>query len=333
VSLAARPPISGVPVIDIGPFLDGSPDGRALVVDHVRQACEEIGFLTIVGHRVPTELIDEMRRVSYAFFELPVEEKLKIQRTQVVGSHGYSALNEGTLARTLGVEAPPDYQEALSVGPEVSPDDPYYNSEAAQPFFMPNVWPARPADLRGLYLRYYDAVEQLSTHIMRIFALALDLPEHFFADKLDRPVNHLRVVWYPAQATPPLDGQLRSGAHSDYGTLTILLTEDKPGGLQVRRRDGEWVDVHPLRSSFVINIGDMMMRWTNDHWISNVHRVVNPPPESAHVPRLSVVFFQKPNHDAIIACVEKYAGVASAPKYPPVKASDVWVSKNSKISK
>ena len=112
---------------------------------------------------------------------------------------------------------------------------------------------------------------------MEIFALSLGVDRHFFADKIDHHPSSLAAVNYPDQATPPLPGQIRAGEHSDYGTLTILLSENKPGGLQVRTRAGEWQDVVTRPDSFVVNIGDLMMQWTNDRWISTVHRVVNPP--------------------------------------------------------
>jgi isopenicillin N synthase-like dioxygenase len=147
---------------------------------------------------------------------------------------------------------------------------------------------------------------------------------------MDKPVNKVTVIRYPAQAVAPIEGQFRAGEHTDYGTLTILLAEDKPGGLQVKLRNGGWVDVRPAPGVLVINIGDMMMRWTNDHWVSNLHRVANPPRALAHVPRLSVVFFQKPNYDAEIRCIEKYAGTTFVPKYAPIKAGDHWYAKNAK---
>jgi isopenicillin N synthase-like dioxygenase len=232
-------------------------------------------------------------------------------------------------ARSLGRETPPDLQEGYSVGMlEIPEQDPYYDSEEGRKFFPHNLWPTQPAEFRPVVEEYYRSVERLAAAIMRIFALALDLDEHFFADKMDRAVNLLRLVRYPEQKTQPLAGQLRSGEHTDYGTLTILLAEDKPGGLQVRLRDSTWIDVHPVPGSFVINIGDLMMQWTNDHWLSNLHRVTNPPPEFSHVPRLSIVFFQKPNYDAEIRCIDKYAGASSPAKYAPTTAGAHWYAKN-----
>ena len=147
-------------------------------------------------------------------------------------------------------------------------------------------------------------MDALAIDLMRLFALALDLPERYFDSSVDRSISRLRVRNYPAPAETPEPGQLRAGAHSDYGSLTILKTEDRPGGLQVLGKDGAWLDVPHLPGCFVVNIGDMLARWTNDRWVSTLHRVVNPPPDRvAESRRQSVVFFQNPNYDAVVSCL------------------------------
>jgi isopenicillin N synthase-like dioxygenase len=329
---SAADSLGDVPIIDLAPFLAGSPGGRAQVVAEVRRACEEVGFFMIAGHGIPDALIESIRDVSNRFFDLPLEEKLKSRcDPTLVGASGFEMMGRAALARSIGKSTPPDYREGFKVSVlNIPDDDPYYHSQEAQKYFPPNVWPARPAEFRGVYEKYYGAMEELAAEIMRIFALALDLDEDFFADKMDKPVNKLTAIRYPAQTEAPVEGQLRAGEHSDYGTLTILLAEDKPGGLQVRLRNGKWVDVRPAAGTYVINIGDLMMQWTNDHWISNLHRVVNPPREHADVPRLSLVFFQKPNYDAEIRCIDKYAGAKTMAKYAPTTAGAHWYEKNAK---
>jgi isopenicillin N synthase-like dioxygenase len=331
-TMLASTSLAPVPTINLAPFLAGSPDGRAKVVSEVRQACEQVGFFLVAGHGVPRSLIEFIRAVSNEFFDLPLEEKLKSRcDPSIVGASGFEVMGKAALARSLGKESPPDYREGYKIGVLDVPDnDPYYRSKEARKYFPPNVWPAEPARFREIYEDYYGVMERLAADIMRIFALALDLDEHFFADKMNKPVNKVTAIRYPAQKVAPVEGQLRAGEHTDYGTLTILLAEDKPGGLQVKLRNGSWVDVRPAQGTFVINIGDLMMQWTNDHWISNLHRVVNPPREFADVPRLSIVFFQKPNYDAEIRCIEQYAGTTSAAKYPVTTAGAHWYAKNAK---
>lgn len=150
--------------------------------------------------------------------------------------------------------------------------------------------------------------------MMSLCAIALGLDEHFFAQKIDRHISAMRINHYPAQEGTPLEGQLRAGAHTDYGTLTILNGENTAGGLQVLTRDGTWIDVETAPDTFVVNIGDLLMRWTNDRWVSNSHRVVNPPGTKSDEARLSIAFFHHPNYDALIECVAP-EGEA---KYPPV---------------
>ena len=324
--------LEAVPTIDIEPLLEGKPEGCRKVVSEVRRACEQVGFFVVRGHRVPEALIRSIRKVSNNFFDLPIEEKLKSRcAPAIVGASGFEMMGHAALARSLGRESPPDYREGFKVGVlNVPDDDPYYHRAEARKYFPPNVWPPHPTAFRGIYEDYYRVMERLAADIMRTFALALDLDEDFFVDKMNKPVNKLTAIRYPAQKDAPIDGQLRAGEHTDYGTLTILLAEDKPGGLQVQLRGGRWVDVHPAAGTFVINIGDLMMQWTNDHWISNLHRVANPPRESAHIPRLSIVFFQKPNYDAEIRCISKYAGAMTAPKYATTTAGAHWYVKNAR---
>jgi isopenicillin N synthase-like dioxygenase len=154
---------------------------------------------------------------------------------------------------------------------------------------------------------------------MRIAALGLGADEHFFDDKIDRHITAMRLNFYPEQREAPAPGQLRAGEHTDYGAFTILNGENVAGGLQVKTRGGQWLDIETDPKSFVVNIGDLLMRWTNDRWVSNAHRVINPPREIAgDAKRLSIAFFHHPNYDARIECIAP-PGEA---KYPPVGSGE-----------
>lgn len=321
---------SAVPVIDIAPFSSSDPKARQKVVDAVRRACEEIGFLTIVGHGIPQELIESVRRQAFAFFSLPADEKNKIKRPSQEISRGYNRMGDQALAYTIGKATPPDLQESFAFGrSDVPAGDPYYTTDMGRIFFASNLWPEQPKELRDTIVAYQRAVTGLAGRIMNIFALALNLDETFFDDKIDRAISLLRIVHYPPQATAPVEGQLRCGEHTDYGTLTILYGDDVPGGLQVRDREGQWIDVHPVPGSYVINIGDLMMRWTNDRWISTMHRVANPPRQYCTTSRLSLVFFHQPNYDvAVEALPTCLAG--KPPKYGTVTSGGHWLSKHMK---
>lgn len=317
-----------VPLIDISGFSSTDPAAQAEVARQVRAACERIGFFLIAGHGVPEAMIAETQAASHRFFALPLEEKLEIKRLQQGVSRGYNRLADQSLSYSRGVAAPPDLQESINFGPIDVPDEPYYTEGHAPTHFAPNRYPARPENLGPLVKDYYRALEQLASRLMRIFAMALDLEPGFFDDKIDRHISSLRLAFYPDQGDAPEAGQLRAGAHTDYGSLTILRIEDAPGGLQVQDRDGRWVDVPAIPGSFVVNIGDLMQQWTNDRWVSTLHRVVNPPRDRAlGSRRLSLVFFHQPNHDAMVECIPSCASTAEPPRYAPTTSGAHWRTK------
>jgi isopenicillin N synthase-like dioxygenase len=317
-----------VPVIDISSFLAGDPAARASVPRAVARACEEIGFFTIVGHGIDRELIGAATNAARQFFDLPTAEKMRARSSDPAISRGYRGIGNEGLAGTRADQTPPDLKEVFHLGPPDFPHDAYHCAPDAYPHFVDDVWPASPAQFRPAMTAYYRAAEKLAGDLMRIFALALNLPETFFADKVDRHISALRIIMYPEQTTAPLPGQLRAGAHSDYGTLTILLGENQPGSLEVHTRNGGWMPVHIPPDSFVINIGDLMMRWTNDRWVSTLHRVVNPPATmAAQARRLSLVFFHHPNYDAEVTCIPTCSDAANPPRYPPVNAGPYRLEK------
>jgi isopenicillin N synthase-like dioxygenase len=289
-----------VPIIDIAPFRQGDAAARQAVAAAVDRACRDIGFLVISGHGVNPDLIERTRTVSRAFFDLPLEEKRRVARPAPHITRGYIGMDEESLARSRDPTAHgSDLNESLMIGPVDAPPQAVADSGGAH--FAPNLWPARPAELREVWTDYYRAMGDLAATVMSIFAMALHLPQDFFDRKIDRHISRLRVRNYPAQAVAPVPGQIRAGAHSDYGSLTLLATEDKPGGLQVCNASGDWVDVPIVAGTYIVNIGDLMARWTNDTWVSTLHRVVNPPANAeVDTRRLSLVFFHNPNHDAEI---------------------------------
>jgi isopenicillin N synthase-like dioxygenase len=313
-----------VPVIDIAPFRDGDAAGKAKVARQVGEACRDIGFLIISGHGIDLALIERTDAVSRKFFDLPLEDKMAVVRPAMDVTRGYIPIETEAVAASRGEKTAGDLNESFMIGPvDVDPSDPYYTRPEAGKHFHPNLWPAAPDGLRETYKAYYRAMGDLAARLMRIFALALELPETFFDDKIDRHISRLRIRNYPEQATPPKPGQLRAGAHSDYGSLTILKAEANPGGLQVFNKEGEWVDVPIMEGTYIVNLGELMARWTNDAWVSTLHRVVNPPAEHAlGSRRQSIIFFHNPNYDADITCIPSCAGAANPPKYPPTTSGD-----------
>ena len=308
-----------IPLIDIAPALAGTPADRLAVARAIDRACVDTGFFTITGHGVAPEVIDDVRRLAHAFFALPMAEKRRATNPVSGAPRGYIAMGGESLSYASEVEAPPDLKEFYHCGRAAWPDEPYFTGAEGRRYFIPNHWPEKPAGFGAAAERYYATMERLDLELMRLAALALGIDEHFFDDKVDRHISAMRLNFYPEQTRAPQPDQLRAGAHTDYGLLTILNGENVPGGLQIRARDGGWIGVETAPENFVINIGDLMMRWTNDRWVSNPHRVVNPPAEvAARTRRLSIAFFLHPNYDATIECIAP-PGQA---KYPPVNSGE-----------
>ncbi len=324
--------MSDVPVIDISPFLEGTEEGIASVAEELRAACVEIGFFQVTGHSVDDEVVDATYRMAKEFFALPEESKSSAAQPAPDQVRGWSGVGKEGLSYSLGEEAPGDLKEKIDIGPfDVDRTDPYFTNEVAGPHFAPNVWPEKPEGFRDAWETYFATMSELSRQLMRIFAVALDLPIDWFEDKIDNHISMLRALNYPSQTEEPLPGQLRAGAHSDYGSLTIVRQEDRPGGLQVLRKDGSWADVPVIPGAFVVNIGDLMAEWTNDLWVSTVHRVVNPPRELADdSDRLSLVFFHQPNYDAVIECLPTVLDQGEAPLYEPITSGEHLYNKFTK---
>ena len=317
-----------VPTIDLAPYFEGTPEGKAQVAKEVDRACKDIGFLVITNHGIPSELVDRVYSLSRKFFNQPMIEKRKVDRPSPDMVRGYSAIAEESLSYSMEEAAPGDLKESFSIGPTDVPDDEYHRGAAAGPHFAPNVWPETIEGFKEAYSDYFDAMSDLARSLMRIFALSLKLDEHFFDDKIDKEISMLRTLSYPNMGTNIEAGQMRAGAHTDYGSLTIVKPDNSPGGLQVCNQNGEWVSVPYVEGSFAVNIGDLMMRWTNDQWISTLHRVVNPPLDAKTAePRQSIVFFHQPNYDAMIECLPSCLDEAGKCKYPAVSSGDHLKSK------
>jgi isopenicillin N synthase-like dioxygenase len=316
---------NAIPTIDLAPLFGGSAAERRDVAKKIDAACTEIGFFMVTGHGVPRQLITTARQRAIDFFALPVAEKMQVQRPPAKISRGYNWLGDRSVAYSMGQAAPPDIQEAFAFGPEDVAGLAAKVDKTSAQMYAPNIWPQRPDDFKPVMLSFRDAMSALASQVLRAMTMALGVEESFFADKFDRQASVVRVIRYPAVTEPPLPGQLRAGVHTDYGIMTFVRGDDTPGGLQVKHRKGDWIDVHTPPDAFVCNIGDLMMRWSNDRWVSTLHRVAVPPPEAAPADRISLVFFQSPNPDAVVRCFDSCVGAGA--KYPPVRVSDHYLGK------
>jgi isopenicillin N synthase-like dioxygenase len=308
------------PALDLARFEAAAPAERRALGAEIDAICRATGFLNLVGHGLPQTVIDALWRDAEAFFALAPEAKLKAQAPYPGYPYGYLPPLAEALARSKGVDSPPDLKESFNGGPEAAPAG-LTDRDALAFCYAPTIWPERPAGFRQAWIAYYRAMEDLAARVMRVFAVALDLPEDFFAPYIDAPVSALRALNYPALERPPAPGQIRAGAHTDYGSLTILLPQAGSRGLEIFSPEGRWIEVPPAPSAFVINIGDLMARWTNDRWVSTLHRVVVPEDGGAER-RQSFAFFHQPNWQAEIAPLP-----GDAPKYQPVRSGPYLMSK------
>ena len=306
----ASHPESQIPVIDVTSLRTRATDGELAVAREIGGACRGIGFFYITGHGIASETLARVFRLSQQFFTAPASVKNQTRYSGPADNRGFISLG----GETLEPGKLSDLKEAFNIGLELAADDP--DLLAGKPFRARNLWPAVP-QFRTTMLDYFERVRVLGVTLHRAFALDLGLDAAFFEDKFKKPMATLRLLHYPPTDSPPQQGQLGAGMHTDYGNVTLLAT-DASGGLMVRDRSGHWLDAPVIPGAFVCNIGDCLMRWTNDIYVSTPHKVVTPPGRD----RYSVAFFFDPDPDARVACLPTCTDATRAIKYPPVSAAD-----------
>ena len=312
---------AAIPVTDLAPFFHGSQKDKIDVAQSVAKSCEDIGFLVVKGHGLPQTAIDKAIALGFAFFDLPTEVKSQWHPTGPAKQRGYHGMETRGLASTLDKEAPKDLRESIFLGPIDDHRQHYATIPEAKTAYAANLIPHQPPGFDHALQEVYRGFERLASDLMRVFAVALHLPENAFSPLINRHFSILSVHHYPALAVAPKPGQLRTGAHTDYGSLTILAMTEADGGLEAQSTDGQWIPVQAQRGELVVNLGDMMQRWTNDRWISTMHRVVTPEKlDDAASRRMSIGYFMHPNFDAEIACIPSCLKPGGVPKYEPITA-------------
>jgi isopenicillin N synthase-like dioxygenase len=318
-------PSAQFPVVDLGRFETAGAAERRAIAAGVDAICRSTGYLAVANHGVPRGVIDRAWSKATAFFDLSPEEKQRARAPYPGYPYGYLGPELEALAKSRHVDAPPDLKESFNGGPQSAPHG-MIDAEALAFCYAPTIWPAKPHGFAEAWRAYYLALEDLAARIMTLFAAALKLPDDYFAPFIDAPVSALRALNYPAPKAPPKAGQLRAGAHTDYGSLTILLPQEGSRGLEIAMRAGGWFEAPAIPGAFIVNIGDLMQRWTNDRWVSTLHRVANPP-EGQGERRQSMAFFHQPNWLAEIACLPQCLEPGEEPKYEPVLSGPYLMSK------
>lgn len=304
-----------LPVIDISPLYQDGAAGWHTVAQHIDQACREWGFFYIKGHPISPERIEQLLNIAKTFFALPDEEKLRIDITQTRHHRGYGAV----ATEQLDPARPSDLKETFDMGLHL-PED-HLHVMAEKPLRGPNRHPDLPG-WQDLMETHYTDMQALAQTVLRAMTLALGIDRDFFDQRFEEPVSVLRIIHYPPRETASSHEQQGAGAHTDYGCVTLLY-QDAAGGLQVRNVQGEWIDAPPIDGTFVVNLGDMMARWSNDRYVSTPHRVISP----QGVNRYSMPFFAEPHPDTAIECLPGCQDAQHPAKYPPTTCAEFLLSR------
>ena len=283
---AAQPIAAAVvPVIDVAPLRDGS--DPLPVAREIHRAVSEVGILYVRGHGVPDGLIERARSAALRFFRQPRAAKLAVAARP--WHRGYLAVGDAK----MDDDAEQDLKESFIWGRELSAEE----ARAAEdnPVLGPNVWPESQPELKDAVLPYFEAAHGCARDLMRAFAIALGLPEGTFMAGSETSLSRASIVYYPPQPAARSRDRFGVGPHTDFGVLTVLCQDDV-GGLEVQTVSGDWVAAPPIEGSLVVNVGDLLQRWSNGRFRSPPHRVVN----RSGRERLSLVVAYDPSAETVI---------------------------------
>lgn len=294
---------SEIPIVDIGTLID---DSDALsVANKIGDILQNVGFLYIKNHGVDPQLIADAYRESRAFFNLPFAEKDRVNiKHSGQTLRGYIPM----YAENVDPENTLDFKECFDLGAD---------SDKVSPFFGPNLMPATPSTFKQTLECYHSAMQKLADKLIAAIALSLDLPRDYFKKMQQDPITIQRLLHYPPQSGEISQKEIGIGAHTDYGFLTIL-SQDNNGGLQVQNRAGEWISAPPVEGCFIVNIGDLVQTFTNDRYLSTLHRVIN----TSGNERYSLPFFIDLDFEAQVDVVETCHSVDNPAKYSRYTCGD-----------
>jgi isopenicillin N synthase-like dioxygenase len=297
------------PIVSLSGMYSDRFSDRLRVGEAFRAACMDKGFLYIVDHGIEEDLREAVFTEARRFFALDEARKAEVHYSKSLSKRGWEPLR----GQVLEDGAPPDLKEGFYLGNETPADD----AHMVRGLFThaPNQWPSRLPGFRETLETYTARMEALSAVTMRALALALHLPEGHFDGFCRGAISNLKLLHYPPQPPNPLPDEKGCGAHTDFGAITYLLQDDI-GGLQVWDQDVGWIDAPPVPGSYVLNLGDLIARWTNDQFRSTLHRVIN----RSGRERYSVPYFFTGRPDHEVVCLENCLEPGERPKYAPTTA-------------
>jgi isopenicillin N synthase-like dioxygenase len=304
-----------IPVIDFGPAFRGEPGGLEAVAAEVRRASERVGFFYLAGHGVPGPIVEAGFAAAREFHGLPMEEKARLALNE--NNIGYLAVNQSMQRHsTVHRATRPNFNESFFISHDRGPDHP--DVVAGTVLRGRNQWPDGHPRMRAAMVGYFKALEALGERMLSVLARALELPADHFAPYFGGEAHiNLRFLHYPPQETDD-DEQFGQGPHTDNSFVTILAREDVPG-LAVGLPSGEWLAPPVIPGTFLVNLGNMMKRWSNDRFRSTPHGVLN----DSGRDRYSIAFFYSPNVSAVIECLPSCVGPDNSPRYPPAVYRDL----------
>ena len=280
-------PVDRIPVIDVSPLQRNVEDAYRRVGDQLCEAAQTVGFFYVRNHGVPPGLLNDAFRAALNFFSSHEEDK----RSVAISPFHRGWLQVGATKMAGSRES--DSKESFVWGLDIAADDPDFL--AGGRLLAPNQWPTFLPQMRAQLTAYFQATQLCGQWLLRAFATGLDVRPDYFLAQVDKPVSRGALIYYPARSPEPNVQGFGAAPHSDFGTLT-LLAQDDVGGLQVRDATGAWIDAPPVEDTFVVNVGDLLARWSNGRFESTPHRVVNPLGKE----RYSVAMFVDPNWDSIV---------------------------------
>jgi isopenicillin N synthase-like dioxygenase len=299
------------PIIDVAPLAGMDAAARITVARALRQACATTGFFYAANHGIDPALVEGLLAQGRRFFDQPEAAKLRVSMKNSRWNRGFDGIGNQQLDAATGF----DRKESYFVGIDYGADHPLVR--AGTPYHGPNQWPENLPGWRERVLDYFGAVEQLSRRLMNGIALSLDLPWGYFEPTLTEHVSSLRLLHYPPHPNADPAREVGCGAHTDWGAITILA-QDEIGGLEIQLPDSRWVPARPLPGAFIVNIGDMMQRWTNDLYVSTPHRVLNRSPHD----RYSAAFFFDPSYYTQVECLPTCCDATRPAQYPPITSGE-----------
>jgi isopenicillin N synthase-like dioxygenase len=303
--------VSTIPVIDVAALHEGSPAAMRVLAAAIGAAARDTGFFVIRNHGIDPDVTARMFAAATDFFDLPAMEKDRVAKGRSTTKVGYIRIGGEAADPTL----PADRKESFQIMRELAADDP--DLLAGKPFVERNVWPALPG-FRNALTAYFEAAHVVAIALHRIFALDVGTDPEQFVRHFERPLSALSILHYPPARAEDEGRRYGVAPHTDFGGFT-LLAQDGTAGLEVQRRDGSWIPVQPASGTLVCNVGDALMRWTNDVYVSNPHRVVN---RATHG-RYSAAFFCDPNGDTTIAPMPSCVSVDRPAKYAPITYAEL----------